>query len=139
MEFVWEALKAWLNGWDNGRAFFAPLPLQVSETRAREPDVMFVFRQNSHQRDGRYWSAADFVVEVVSENDPNCDFVAKARNYAIAGVPEYWIIDPRDRSVTRLHSPGDGSYAAKAVIGIGQTIKSMTLDGFQISVDALLA
>jgi len=37
-----------------------------------------------------------------SRDDPDRDLVDKRRDYALAGIPEYWIVDPRDQSVRVL-------------------------------------
>ncbi len=42
---------------------------------------------------------ADLVVEVVSKNDPKRDLETKLREYAAAGIPEYWIVDPMEHSI----------------------------------------
>ena len=46
-------------------------------------------------------------VEVVSRRrrDRRRDYAAKRREYAAAGVAEYWIVDPQDRTVT-IHAGG---------------------------------
>jgi Uma2 family endonuclease len=48
-------------------------------------------------------------MEVVSE-DRVRDFATKRKDYAEARIPEYWIVDPRDRRVTVLTLQG-GEYA----------------------------
>ncbi|MEB3212593.1 MAG: Uma2 family endonuclease [Leptolyngbyaceae bacterium] len=51
------------------------------------------------------------VVEVVSPGEQNRkrDYERKRRQYAARGIPEYWLIDPSDRSVTVLELD-DGKY-----------------------------
>ena len=41
-----------------------------------------------------HWTGADLVIEVVSPDDPDLDLVVKRQEYAQAGIPEYWIVDP---------------------------------------------
>ncbi len=50
----------------------------------------------------QYVSGADLVMEVVSPDDPDRDTETKRKEYARAGIREYWIIDPRDQSILVL-------------------------------------
>ena len=43
------------------------------------------------------------VVEVVSPNDPARDYRYKRSEYAVRGIPEYWIVDPDQKKVTILN------------------------------------
>jgi Uma2 family endonuclease len=62
----------------------------------------------------------DLVVEVVSPDDPGRDFVPKRGDYAEAGIPEYWIVDPRHDTITVL-ALAAGSYVEHGVYSRGDT------------------
>lgn len=63
---------------------------------AREPDILFVARENRDRlNDVRLMGAADLVVEVISDESVARDRGDKFYDYQDAGVREYWIIDPR--------------------------------------------
>jgi Uma2 family endonuclease len=95
-----------------GRAFAAPAPLLLRGGRSmREPDVVVLTDANR----GRLTSdgivgKADLVVEVVSSDSVTRDRRDKLREYAEAGIPEYWIVEGREgRSgvmIFRLHEEG---------------------------------
>ncbi len=72
-------------------------------------------------------------MEVVSPDDPQRDTVTKRREYAQAGIPEYWIVDPREEQITVLTLDGQ-RYAVHGQFGMGETATSVLLDGFQVSV-----
>lgn len=59
------------------------------------------------RRQDVYWTGADLVVEVIGEDDPGRDLVTKRLEYAQAGIPEFWIVDPRDRTIPVLHLVGE--------------------------------
>jgi Uma2 family endonuclease len=51
----------------------------------------------------------DWIGEVISESNASHDRVVKLRAYHQAGVPHYWLIDPRDRTLT-VHRHAEGGY-----------------------------
>lgn len=44
--------------------------------------------------------APDFIIEIVSPGTPADDYIRKLYYYKNAGVREYWIVDPRHKTVT---------------------------------------
>jgi len=42
------------------------------------------------------------VVEIVSPDDPDRDLVEKVADYAEAGIPEYWIVNPNTATISVL-------------------------------------
>ncbi|MEL7338203.1 MAG: Uma2 family endonuclease, partial [Planctomycetota bacterium] len=73
--------------------------IRMADGRFREPDVAFLSTANRKHRVGMYWESADLVTEVISEGDPDRDWIVKRELYAEAGIAEYWIVDPRDRRI----------------------------------------
>jgi Uma2 family endonuclease len=57
------------------------------------------------------------VAEVLSPSNAGNDLVQKRHDYAAAGIPRYWIVDPRDNTVTVLALPeGRTSYEEEMVV-----------------------
>ena len=73
------------------------------------------------------------MVEVVSPDDPGRDLSEKRADYAEGGIPEYWIVDPRDETITVLALEGD-AYVTHGVFARGGVAKSVRLDGFETDV-----
>ena len=73
------------------------------------------------------------VVEVVGPDHPERDFVEKQDDYAEAGIPEYWIVDPRTGTITVLSLRGD-TYAEHGVHERGALAESTLLPGFSAPV-----
>ena len=67
------------------------------------PDVMIVCDRSKIHRKGIY-GAPDLVVEVLSTSTINRDRGPKMRHYAAAGVREYWIVSPLQKSVEVYHN-----------------------------------
>ncbi len=89
-----------------GIVLFAPLRLKLRDGRFREPDLLFLKDRQDPRNQSRFWTGADLVIEVLSTDDPDRDLVEKRREYAAAGIPEYWIADPTDRTLLVLHLEG---------------------------------
>ena len=85
------------------RAFSA---LRIACAKAREPDILLL-RDRSTRVTRTALAGPDLVVEVVSPDHPERDLVEKRADYAEAGIPEYWIADPRDETLTAGAARGD--------------------------------
>jgi Uma2 family endonuclease len=50
----------------------------------------------------------DWIAEIISPSNAGNDLIKKRRIYHQHGVPHYWIVDPRDQSLTVLRWTADG-------------------------------
>ncbi|HXG60976.1 MAG TPA: Uma2 family endonuclease [Planctomycetota bacterium] len=83
-----------------GRVLGAPVAVILSEKDAVQPDVLFVSRERAARvRKDAVRGAPDLVVEVLSPSTAAVDRGRKLALYDKAGVREYWIVDPADRTV----------------------------------------
>ena len=107
--------------------------------RSRQPDVAVMLDRDDPRVLDDAWDGADLLIEVVSPDDPLRDTRDKRLDYAAAGVPEYWIVDPRPgfRTVSVLTLDG-GGYAAR-VFTEGETAASTLLPGLTVDVSACFA
>lgn len=122
-----------------GKVLFAPLRLRLRDGKLREPDLLLLRDAADPRRQNRYWLGADLVLEVVSRDKPERDLVEKRREYAEAGIPEYWIVNPLSRTITVLVLQ-DGIYVEHGVFARGMQATSVLLPGFAASVtDAFAA
>ena len=117
-----------------GTVLYAPLRLRIRAGQFREPDLLLVRDADDPRRQNRYWLGADLVVEVVSPDDPERDTRVKRGEYAEAQIPEYWIVNPMDETVTVLTLAGE-AYVEHGVFRRGDEASSALLDGFALSVD----
>ena len=135
--FLFDAIRDHVRPRRLGKVYFSGLRVRTHRRKFREPDVSFLRTEKFSRRKGRYWEAADLVVEVVSDDDPNRDWVKKKREYAEAGIPEYWIADPRDKTLTIFTlSPDATEYREAGRYRDGETARSVLLDGLAVDVTA---
>jgi Uma2 family endonuclease len=120
-----------------GKARFAPMRLRIRAERFREPDLLVLRDAHDPRRQNRYWLGADVVMEIVSPDDPGRDTRDKRAEYAEAGIPEYWIVDPDDETITVLTLQG-GHYIEHGRFRRGERATSAVLAGFSVSVDDVL-
>ena len=68
-----------------------------------EPDICFFKKENASKfKEGqKLFSAPDMVVEVLSRNTEKFDRGVKFEDYAFHNVKEYWIIDPRQKTIEK--------------------------------------
>ncbi|QDT39597.1 Uma2 family endonuclease [Stratiformator vulcanicus] len=120
--------------------YFAGLPLRLRENLIREPDILWLSGEKEKQRGEQYWGTADFVLEVVSPGGRTRDLVEKKREYAAAGIFEYWIVDPKERTVAVLTlNDGDTEYSESGLYQHGDVAKSVLFQGFEIAVAELFS
>ena len=120
-----------------GTVRMAPLRLRLRSGKIREPDVVFMSSAGDPRRRDAYWTGADLVIEVVSRDDPQRDLVTKRNEYAQAGIPEYWIVDPQTETITVLRLDG-ASYLDHGVFGRGEVAISAYYAGLQAPVSDVL-
>jgi Uma2 family endonuclease len=120
------------------RAIAAAFKLKLNSRNYREPDVLFLKPENVHRGNNDFWTYADLVVEIVSPDDPDRDYIAKRTAYASINVPEYWIIDPAKNQVLQLILR-DGAYVDHATVALNAKLASVTLEGFEVDFAELMS
>jgi len=140
VRFLLDALRAFVDPKKLGMVLFAPLPVKTVPAKYREPDLIFNFAENHAKQGKKYYESADLVMEVVSPDDRSRerDYEKKRSDYAEAGIPEYWIVDPNERRITVLALEA-GGYVEHGVCGPGSMAASRLLEGFSVSVDDVFA
>ena len=90
------------------QVFPAPFDVKLSDKPLTivQPDIMIVC--NKDKLDGKRCNGApDFIIEIVSLGNPSDDYVRKLYYYQNYGVREYWIVDPRRKTVTVNYFEGN--------------------------------
>ena len=135
--FLYEQLREFTRTNQLGLTLAAPLRVQLWKGKMREPDVVFMLAANRERRGDAFWERADLVMEVVSDDDPDRDLVIKRAEYAKAGISEYWIVDPRDRTIRVLALTGEDdqrTYADASIFSLGEVARSTLLPGFGVTI-----
>jgi Uma2 family endonuclease len=139
IKFLLYALDAFVIARAAGVVSFAPLPVRLWAGKFREPDIVFLRPERTRNQQQRA-EGADLVMEVVSEGevDRERDLEIKRREYAFAGIAEYWIVDPQEKAITVLTLEGQ-TYREHGVFRPGTQATSVLLPGFAVAVEAVFA
>lgn len=90
------------------RIFSAPFDVKLSDQPLIivQPDIMVIC--NEDKLDGKRCNGApDFIIEIVSPGNPADDYIRKLYHYKNYGVREYWIVDPRRKTITVNYFEGN--------------------------------
>ncbi len=120
-----------------GVLLVAPLRLRLAANRYREPDLLYLQSADDPRRANTHWDGADLVIEVVSPSNPDLDHITKRREYAERGIPEYWIVEPQEATLTVLTLRGS-TYTEHGTFRAGTPATSPLLPGLQLDVQAVL-
>ena len=135
LAFLYDLFRAYLKP-RGGVVMFAALRVRIRAGNFREPDLLLLRDRADTRCQDRYWLGADLVAEVISPDNPDRDLVEKRADYAEAGIPEYWIVDPRDETIRVLTLQG-AAYVEHGEYVRGNTATSPLLAGFAAEVSAV--
>jgi Uma2 family endonuclease len=129
------AMKNFIDAHNLGYLYAAPVGVRLpNQPIVFQPDLVFVSRERGEIR-GRAGieGTPDLVVEILSPANWPYDRNEKFRLYQEAGVPEYWIVDYRARTVEVLVLE-EGEYALLGKWGAEESATSHVLAGFELPV-----
>ena len=137
--FLYNLLNAFVLAHVEGEVFFAPCRIRTIPGKYREPDLFYARPERLRDRH-QPAEGADLAMEVTSgePDDRKHDLEEKREEYAKARIPEYWIVDPQERTITVLRLDGI-SYRVHGAFAAGQRATSELLRGFSVAVDEVFA
>ena len=133
--FLNAILRAYVEARDLGRVYGDAFQMKLTFdgiVKGREPDVLFVAKANLGRVSERFLDGpADLAVEVVSSDSVTRDRVEKFAEYESAGVREYWIIEPSQRTAEFFGLDPSGVFNRLPISKDG-VFESRVIDGLQI-------
>lgn len=117
-----------------GEVFRSPVAVRLWEGKIRQPDALFLKMEHLDQITGSHIEGApDWVCEIISPRSRKIDSEEKLEEYAKAGIPEYWLLDSKTKTI-RVYILEGNRYLLDASYGMGDIAKSVTIAGFEIAV-----
>ncbi len=93
-----------------------------------EPDISVVCDRRKLDKQGCK-GAPDLIIEVLSPSTQRHDQLVKLNLYQRAGVREYWIVDPENRTVRVMIQAGDGNLRTHEIYKQEEVAKVNVLEG----------
>ena len=112
----------------------APLVLSKLDSEP-EPDLL-VCSNPDFEAYGTEATKPLLVVEV-AESSLRDDLGDKARLYAEAGIPEYWVVNLVDRVLVVFRDPGDGSYRTRSTLEPGARVAPGSWPDLELDIASL--
>jgi Uma2 family endonuclease len=144
--FLHEIVVAWLiqvlGAWVSrrrGQVAASETKIAVGPRRGRKPDVSVYLPSGMPALSAPLVRVPPhLVVEVASPRprDVRRDRVEKLRDYARAGIPYYWVVDPQLRSLEVFELGRDGRYTVAVTVDRGR-VRIPGCPGLSIDLDAL--
>jgi len=140
LQFIYESLKSFVAAEKLGTVVTAGYKVRLRSGKFREPDILFITTAHQSRIRTQYCTRADLVIEVVSDKKRAHDVRKKRLEYARAGIPEYWIVDPQKERITVLVKKAkDRSYTEHGTFAKGTRAASKLLPGFSVDVTEALS
>jgi len=115
----------------------SPFEVHLSETtRPVQPDVLFLTTEQQPPPGAQFVTAPTLIVEVISPSSIRLDRQIKFDAYERAGVAEYWLADPKTRSV-EVYTLENGEYALLGQFAADEVIESRVLSGIALATSSL--
>jgi Uma2 family endonuclease len=110
-----------------------PGKVDVSEP---QPDAVYLKREFSTFSTTPRPEDIHLIVEV-SDSTLLFDLTAKARLYAGAGIPEYWVVDPESRRLIVHRDPKEGVYSSVVAYDSSESVIPLSAPGVSLAVASL--
>ncbi len=117
-----------------GKVLSAPLDVVLDDGNAYHPDVLFVKKDRFHifdEKEEVVIGAPDLVVEILSKGTAIYDRGIKKDIYEKHGVREYWLIDPKSKTI-EVYNFENERFRLKQLADETGTAHSEVLEGFNI-------
>ena len=83
-----------------GQMISSPIDVIFDENNTFQPDIVFISKENKQIiQDRGIFGSPDLVVEILSKSTEKKDRGLKFKAYEKFGVREYWLVDPRKKSI----------------------------------------
>jgi len=111
-------------------------PVQLDSVNVPELDLAVIIDRGP---DSPAVTAADTLLIIeVSDSTLAYDQGEKRASYAAAGIPEYWVVNLPDATLTRYTRPVGKTYTETAIAQSGETLPSITVPTLRIPVADIL-
>jgi len=120
-----------------GEVFNAPLDVTLSEHNVVQPDIFYIAgNMKEIIKEKRIDGSPMLVVEIISPNNKRKDRLQKMRIYQNAGIENYWLVDPAEKTM-ECFVLRDGIYALLVAVMDEDVMEHADFKGLSINLGEL--
>ena len=123
-----------LSGLQNGLEVLIEATVAMTPSTAPEPDL--VVTSEAVGEGPVPLLSVRLIVEIADTTQAN-DLRNKAGVYAENDVPEYWVVDLKEKLVHQMWSPAAGSYGNATQVAFGERVEAATIAGLGLKTEGL--
>jgi Uma2 family endonuclease len=129
----------YLKGLFAGRAKVrTQLPITLPSSSEPEPDIAVVRIDPNRYRNRHPGPEDVFLIIEIADTTLGYDRNRKAKIYAEAGIPEYWIVNLNQRQVIVYRQPQGDSYQSEQILEATDTITPLAFPEIRIELENIL-
>ncbi|OLP18497.1 hypothetical protein BST81_10480 [Leptolyngbya sp. 'hensonii'] len=113
------------------------LPITIAPNSEPEPDIAVVKIDSRRYRNRHPIPEDIYLVIEVADTTLNYDRKRKAKVYAEANIPEYWIVDVNQQQLLVFRVPQGDVYQVEQVLGVNDTIAPIAFPEVVIGLSSL--
>jgi Uma2 family endonuclease len=135
LQYLYGELNSFVKAGKLGIVVTSGYKVKIRHRKFREPDILFIKAEHMSEITKQYGKKTDLVIEVVSEEIRPHDIRKKRAEYALARIPEYWIVAPEEETITVLVLKArQKTYSVHGRFGKSTRATSKLLPGFSVDV-----
>ena len=113
------------------------LPVTIAPNSEPEPDIAVVKLDSKRYRDRHPVPEDVYLLIEVADSTLNYDRDRKAKVYAQANIPEYWVVDVKQQLLVFREPQGD-TYQVEQVLGVSDVLSPIAFPDVVIELSNLL-
>ena len=129
-------LRPWVDQRRTGKVFLAPFDVILSPETIVQPDLVYIDREALKNLKRGLDGAPTLAVEFLSPSTAQVDRVKKLNAFARHGVPFYWLVDHRSRTL-EAYRLVDGAYSVEWKGQDQEVFRPALFPGLEIALDDL--
>lgn len=113
-------------------------PIHLDDSSEPEPDLVIVRGEILDYIDRHPQPTDIHLLVEVADSTLSYDCQVKDKVYAKAGIPEYWVIDIKNRQVHIFHDPQATGYASQLILAESQTVSLFAFPAVIMPIGSIL-
>ncbi len=133
---LYQAIKEFVRYYNTGIVGYEKLMVRLTRNDY-EPDLCFFEAEQANEftPDQKLFPAPSWIAEVISKSTEKNDRGIKMQDYALHGVKEYWLVEPKGEYIEQYILKKSNFFLHK-IYNRGEIIEPFVFNGMRLPVDA---